>query len=129
VKPAELGPDGTLSLTGHVHRFSASCLQVVTRFGMTPSYMRQEGRGFSTFETRLRLHGDAVRAGDLVALRSAVRHVGGSSIRLLHRMYDARTGRLVAELHQSGVHFDLEARRSAPWPEALRDGARAMTVA
>jgi acyl-CoA thioester hydrolase len=126
VKPFELNAEGTLALPAYVHRFSAACLQAVTRFGMTPVYMREARRGFSTFETRLRLDEPAPRAGDLLYVETAIRQIGSSSIRLLHVMRDARSDAPVATFHQAGVHFDMDARRSAPWPDALRDAGRAM---
>jgi acyl-CoA thioesterase FadM len=128
VRPAETNAKGQLSIPGYVHRFSGACLQLVARFGMTPAYMREARRGFSTFETRLRLEGPRPRAGDLVVVRSAVAQLGNSSIRIVHRMFDARTEALVATFHQSGVHFDMEARRSAPWPESLREQGRALAA-
>jgi acyl-CoA thioesterase FadM len=81
--------------------------------------MREAHRGFSTFEFQLAFEGD-VRAGDPLDVRSALTHVGNSSMRLLHVMTDERSGQRVAALEQSGVHLDLDARRPAPLPEALR---------
>ena len=95
---------------------------------MTPAYMHAERRGFSTFEFRLHFAG-ALRAGDPVRVRSALLHVGKSSIRLLHRMANARTGEEVAILEQSGVHLDMVARRPTPLPDGLRERAKALLVA
>jgi acyl-CoA thioesterase FadM len=39
------------------------------------------------------------------------------------------SGEVVASLEQSGVHFDQEARRPAPLPDALRERARTLLVA
>ena len=61
-------------------------------------------------------------------VRSGLIHVGKSSIRILHRMTDARTGALVATLDQAGVCLDLTARRPAPLAEDLRERAMAMLV-
>ena len=58
------------------------------------------------------------------ALRTALLHVGNSSIRIFHRMTNAVTGELVATLEQAGVHLDLDARRPAPLPPALRERAQ-----
>jgi acyl-CoA thioester hydrolase len=63
-----------------------------------------------------------------VRVQSALVHVGNSSLRLFHRMTDARTGGQVATLEQSGVHLDREARRSVPLPDALRSKAVAMLI-
>jgi len=57
-----------------------------------------------------------------------VHHVGNSSLRIFHRMTNARTGDEVATLEQSGVHLGREARRPTPLPDGLRTKARAMLV-
>jgi acyl-CoA thioester hydrolase len=127
VQPAEIDGSGGASLSHYVHRFSAANGHAIAGFGMTPAYMRAEGRGFSTFEFQLDL-GGPLRAGDQVRVRSAVVHVGNSSLRLLHVMTREPAGEVVASLEQSGVHFDQEARRPAPLPEPLRERARGLLV-
>ena len=54
--------------------------------------------------------------------------MGNSSLRLLHVMTREPGDEVVATLEQSGVHFDQDARRPAPLPEALRERARALLV-
>jgi acyl-CoA thioester hydrolase len=127
VKPAELDLSGGPALSHYIHRFSAANGHAIAAFGMTPAYMRAEQRGFSTFEFQLEL-GDGLRAGDAVRVRSAVCHVGSSSLRLLHVMTREPGDQVVATLEQSGVHFDQAARRPAPLPDALRERARALLV-
>ncbi len=55
-------------------------------------------------------------------------HLGSSSVRMVHRLHDSRSGRRVATLRQSGVHFDLDARRSTPIPEELRAKAAGLVL-
>ena len=125
VKPSEMNVLGGSALAHYIHRFSASGGHVMATFGMTPAYMRTEQRGLSTFEFQLTIAGP-LRPGDVVRVQSALVHVGNSSLRLFHRMTNMRTGEQAATLEQSGVHFDREARRPAPLPDALRSKARAM---
>jgi acyl-CoA thioester hydrolase len=127
VKPAEADVSGDAALTHYIHRFSAANGHAIAAFGMTPAYMRAEQRGFSTFEFQLEL-GAPLRPGDRVRVRSGVSHVGNSSLRLLHVMTREPGDEVVATLEQSGVHFDQEARRPSPLPEALRERARALLV-
>jgi len=127
VKPSEVNTLGEAGLPAYIHRFSAANAQLLGAFGMTPAYCRQERRGFSTFDFRLRFAG-ALRAGDLVRVRSGLVHVGNSSVRILHRLANARTDEVVATLEQSGVHLDLDARRPTPLPSPLRARAVAMLV-
>jgi acyl-CoA thioester hydrolase len=125
VKPEDVDATGQLGLSAAVQRFSASNAHVLAAFGLTPAYMRDQRRGFSTFEFQLGM-GGAVRAGDPLVVRSGLVHVGNSSMRIFHVMTDAQTGAEVASLHQSGVHFDQDRRRPIPLPEDLR--ARALAV-
>ena len=127
VKPAELDLAGEAALSHYIHRFSAANGHAIAAFGMTPAYMRAEGRGFSTFEFQLELRG-TLRVGDAVQVRSAVGHVGSSSLRLLHVMTRDPDQEVVATLEQSGVHFDQAARRPIPLPDPLRERARALLV-
>jgi acyl-CoA thioester hydrolase len=126
VKPADLDAAGGLSWAAYVHRFSGCGPHLLSRIGMTPSYMREAKQGFSTFETRLSLLGPLPRVGDLLALQSGILRMGKSSIGVLHRMRDARSGQTIASLHQSGVQLDMVARRSNPWPDAIRRAGEAI---
>jgi acyl-CoA thioester hydrolase len=127
IRAWEGGGSGPATLAAYVHRFSAANSHVLAAFGMTPAYMRDRHRGFSTFEFQFGATG-ALRPGTLVVVRSGLLHVGNSSLRLFHAMLDARTGTELAALHQAGVHFDQDARRPAPLPPELADRARSLLV-
>ena len=92
---------------------------------MTPAYLRENRVGFSTFEFQGRFRRE-LRAGDRILIRSGLMHVGGSSMRIVHRMYNARTGELASEFSQYGVHLDLDARRPSRIPDEMR--ARAVEI-
>jgi acyl-CoA thioesterase FadM len=127
VKPWEVDVFGQSAFPFYVHRFSAAGIQTFAAFGMTPAYLRAERRGMSTFEFQLAFRGE-LHPGDLVAVKTGLLHIGNSSLRLLHKMFNHRTGELVATLDQFGVHLDVEARRPTPFPAALRARAGAMLV-
>jgi acyl-CoA thioesterase FadM len=128
VKPWEVDVMGHLSFQFYVHRFSASSAQAMTAFGMTPDYVREQRRGMSTFEIDLQFRRE-LNAGDLIVVKTALVHVGNSSFRLLHKMFDQRSGELAAVMGQFGVHLDMDARRPTPFPDELRERAQAMLVA
>ena len=125
VKPWEIDVFGQSAFPYYIHRFSAAGIQTLAAFGMTPAYMREERRGFSTFEFQLRFLGE-LHAGDPVHVKTGLVHLGSSSLRIFHKMFNGRTGEVVASLGQFGVHLDVEARRPTPLPEALRRKAQAM---
>jgi len=69
----EVDADGRATLPAYIHRFSAANGHVLAAFGMTPAYMREEHRGLSTFEFRLRFFGE-LHAGEPALVRSGVTH-------------------------------------------------------
>lgn len=125
VRPGDLDWTGKLGLGGLIHQFSGSSFHALSGIGMTPSYMRDNRIGFSTFEFQIRM--DAwPNAGDLCHVDSTVAHVGGSSIRMVHRLIDTTSRKILAELSQYGVHLDLDARRPKKLPDELRKRASAL---
>lgn len=126
-KPWEIDVLGHVGFQFLIHRFSAAAAQLNAAFGLTPAYLKDERRGMSTFEFQLRFMAE-LHAGDLIQVKSALVAIGNTSFRIVHRMYNGRTGRLSAELSQFAVHLDLDARRPAPFPEDVRERAAAILV-
>jgi acyl-CoA thioesterase FadM len=127
VKAIDLDPGGNFALAAFVHRFTAGCMQALAAIGASASYFETERRGLSTFE--LALHVTRLpRLGSPVLVETGVMHLGNSSVRLLHRMSDPVEGSEFARLGQFGVQLDLDARRPAVLPEALRSAAARLLV-
>jgi acyl-CoA thioesterase FadM len=127
VKPTDLGADGNFTLAAFVHRFTAGCIQGLAAIGGTASYMETERKGYSTFELALSVSG-LPRLGEPVLVETGIVHLGSSSLRFMHRMCDPRTGVEFARLGQFGVQLDLDTRRPAAIPEALRSAAARLLV-
>jgi acyl-CoA thioesterase FadM len=126
VKPWEIDEHGTMSLPAHVHRFSAAAMHALAAIGMTATYMQEQKRGYSTFALDLTQVGRA-NVGDIIDVATSVAHLGNSSLRFAHRM-TGPNGREIAFLVQSGVHLDMDARRSTPIPDELRASIRKLLI-
>ena len=126
-KPWEIDVLGHVSFEFYIHRFTAAALQVLAAIGWTAAYSREERRGLSTFEFQLQFHRE-IKAGELVHVKTGLMHLGNSSIRVLHKMFNSRTGELVATLSQYGVHLDMEARRPTGFPDAIREKGQGLLV-
>lgn len=126
-RPWEIDVLGHVGFQFYIHRFSAACGHALSAMGMTPEYLRAARIGFSTFEFQLQFRRE-LRAGDLVHCKSGVMHVGKSSVRFLHKMWNARTGELCAQLSQFGVHLDMDARRPTAFPDDVRAKGMALLV-
>ncbi len=127
VKPIDLDADGNFALAAFVHRFTAGCVQALAAIGATAGYMHAERRGFSTFELTLQVS-RLPRSGDTAVVETGIVHLGNSSIRFMHRMNDPGDGSEFARLGQFGVQLDLDTRRPAALPEALRAAATGLLV-
>jgi acyl-CoA thioesterase FadM len=127
VKPMDLDPDGNFALAAFVHRFTTGCVQALAAIGATASYLETERRGFSTFELALQVTG-LPRLGSPVRVETGIVHLGNSSIRFVHRMCEPAEGGEFARLSQFGVQLDLDTRRPATMPEALRAAATRLLV-
>lgn len=127
VKRADIDAQGNFALGPIVHRFSNASGQFGAAIGMDASFMQQERRGFSTFELILRLSA-ALPLDAPFLVRTGLVLLGNTSLRMIHCMTDARTGAEVARLSQYGVNLDLDARRPARWPDAIRARAEPLVV-
>jgi acyl-CoA thioesterase FadM len=127
VKSGDLDVAGHFGLGAIVLRFSNSSGQLGSAIGMDSSYMQQQRRGFSTFELSLRMSG-ALALDAPYLIETGIGHLGNSSLRMIHRMTDPRSGIEVGRLGQFGVNLDLDARRPARWPEDIRARAAALVI-
>lgn len=127
VRPTDLDADGRFSLAAYVHRFTTGCIQALAAIGATAPYMQRERRGYSTFELALTVT-RSPRLGDPLLVETAIAHLGSSSIRFIHRLCDPGNGEEYARLGQFGVQLDLDARRPAPLPPALRSAATRLLI-
>ena len=126
VRPEEVDWSGHLALPGHIHRFSTANSFIMAAFGLTPEYMTEQRIGLSTFEFQLVFHHRQAAPGTLIDVDSCVAQLGGSSIRLYHRLRDGETGENIAGLSQFGVQLDLDARRPKRISDELRERAQAL---
>lgn len=127
VRTGDIDAAGHFALGGMVHRFSNASGQFGNAMGMGSAYMTEHRRGFSTFELVLELAG-VLRLGAPYLVETGIGHLGNSSLRMIHRMTDTRTGAVVARLGQYGVNLDLDARRPARWPDDIRARAAALAT-
>jgi len=127
VKPGDIDAAGHFSLGAIVHRFSNASGQLGAAIGMDAEVIQQQRRGFSTFELILHMSG-ALRLDTPYLIETGIGHLGNSSLRMIHRLTDPRTGNEVARLSQFGVNLDLDARRPAHWPDEVRSRAAALIV-
>jgi acyl-CoA thioester hydrolase len=128
VYPWQCDHVGHMNIMWYVSKFDEANWNLFARIGLTPSYLRQFNRGMAAVQQNIAYKRELL-GGDIVEIRSSLVEVRDKSIRYLHEMRNAETGEIAALCEITGVHMDRERRKSAPFPEAIRDAAKRDLVA
>ena len=125
VRCSDVNASGHFGLGAMVLRFSGAAGQMSAALGIDRASGQRLRRGFSTFEQNLQVF-SALSLDAPFQVKTGIAHIGNSSLRMIHRMSDPRTGIVVAQLSQFGVNLDLDARRPAAWPDDFRERTAAL---
>ncbi|QKV96608.1 thioesterase family protein [Streptomyces sp. NA02950] len=118
---------GHMNVMWYVGKFDEATWQLMASVGLTPDYLRSEGRGTAAVDQRISYRRE-LHAGDTVVIRSAFLEAKSKVVRFCHRMEHAVTGEICAVTVLTGVHMDTVARKAVPMPDALLEAARKAVV-
>ena len=113
---------GHMNIMWYVGKFDEANWNLFARLGLTPSYLRESGRGMAAVQQNISYKRELL-AGDIVEVTSRLLEIKEKSIRFLHEMRNAETGEITATCEITGVHMDRQARKSAPFAPAIRNVA------
>src|ERR1044072_3211660 len=122
VYPWQCDHVGHMNIMWYVGTFDEANWNLSPRLGLTPSYLRQSGRGMAAVQQNIAYKRELL-AGDIVEIRSRLREVREKAIRVLHEMHNAEPGEIAATCETVGVHMDRQARNSAVFEHAIRNAA------
>lgn len=114
---------GHMNVMWYVGKFDEATWNFVARFGLTPAYLLESGRGMAAVQQNISYRRELL-AGDIVEVRSCLLEMRDKSIRLAHEMRNAETGEIAATCELTGVHLDRKARKSVTFDGAIREAAR-----
>jgi acyl-CoA thioester hydrolase len=109
-----------MNIMWYVGKFDEANWNFFARLGLTPSYLRESGRGMAGVQQNISYKRELF-AGDIVEVTSRLLEIGDKSIRFLHEMCNAETGEIAATCEITAVHLDREAHKSIPFPLAIRE--------
>ncbi len=127
VYPRHLDHMGHMNIQFYIAKFDAAVWHLFDRIGMTADYIREHNRGMAAVEMNVR-YLKALRAGDLVSVRSGVLKVGGRSLDVVQEMRLGEAGEVAAVMRVTAVHLDREAHRAVPFPEEIAVRARELLI-
>ena len=119
VYPWQCDHIGHMNLMWYVGKFDDANWNMFARLGLTPSYLRQSGRGMAGVQQNISYKRELF-AGDIIEVTSKLLELRDKSIRFLHEMRNAETGEIAATCEITAVHLDRQAHKSAPFEEAIR---------
>ena len=111
VYPWQCDHVGHMNIMWYVGKFDEANWNLFARLGLTPSYLRESGRGMAAVQQTITYKRELL-AGDIVEVRSRLLEIRDKSIRFLHEMRNAETGEIAAACEFVGVHMDRQARKS-----------------
>jgi acyl-CoA thioester hydrolase len=122
VHPSQCDHVGHMNIVWYVGKFDEANWNLFARIGLTPTYLRESGRGMAAIQQNITFKRELL-AGDIVEVKSIVLEVRDKSIRFRHKMRNAETGEVAAVCEITAVHLDRQARKSAAFADAIRKSA------
>jgi len=115
---------GHMNIMWYVGKFDEANWNFFARLGLTPSYLRESGRGMAAVQQQITYKRELL-AGDIIEVRSTLLEVRDKSIRFVHDMRNAETGEIAAICEFTGVHVDRRLRKSVVFAQPIREAVRA----
>src|SRR6478752_3046939 len=108
-----------MNIMWYVGKFYEANWNFFARLGVTPTYLRESGRGMAGVQQNISYKRELF-AGDIVEVRSSLLEIREKSIRFLHEMRNAETA---ATSEITAVHLHREEHKSIPFPPSIRETA------
>ena len=111
VYPWQCDHVGHMNVMWYAGKFDEATWQYFATFGLTPSFLREQGRGMAAVRQNITYKRE-LRPGDVVTIRSGVLEIREKAIRFFHEMRNDETGEIAATTEMSAVHLDTVRRKS-----------------
>jgi len=122
VYPWQCDHVGHMNVMWYVGKFDEATWSLFAELGITPSYLREQQRGMVAVQQVISYKQELL-AGDVIKVYSRVLEIRDKVIRFQHDMLNLERDEIAATCELTGVHMDRQARKSCPFPSAIREGA------
>jgi acyl-CoA thioester hydrolase len=110
---------GHMNVMWYVGKFDEATWHLFAQIGMTPSYLRESGRGMAAVQQNISYNRELL-AGDIVEIRSRVLELRDKVLRFAHDMINAESDETAASCELTAVHLDTAARKSIAFEDEVR---------
>lgn len=119
VYPNQIDHMDHMNVQWYTAKFDEATWHLFSSVGITNKYIHDKQRGMAALEQITKYESEVI-AGDLLVIKSKILEVKDKTIRFLHIMFNAETGRQVASSELLGVHLDRVKRRSCLLPDHIK---------
>ena len=119
VYPWQCDHVGHMNIMWYVGKFDEANWNLFARVGLTPTYLRESGRGMAGVQQNITYQRELL-AGDIVEVKSVLLELRDRSIRFRHEMRNAETGEIAASCEITAVHLDRQARNAIAFTDGVR---------
>jgi acyl-CoA thioester hydrolase len=113
---------GHMNVMWYVGKFDEATWHLLASIGLTPSYLRDNGRGMAAVQQNISYRRELL-PGDIIEVGSRVLEIREKVIRFEHEMKNCETGEVAATCELTAVHLDRDKRRACAFPDAVRTAA------
>ena len=117
VYPWQCDHIGHVNVMWYVGKFDEATWHLFAQIGLTPSYLRESGRGMAAVQQNISYKRELL-AGDIVEIRSRILELRDKV--LGHDMINVESGETAASCELTGVYLDRAARRSIAFEDKVR---------
>ena len=114
---------GHMNVMWYVGKMDEATWSFFSSIGVTPTYIRDSHCGMAAVQQNISYRRELM-AGDSVEVYTVLLEIRDRVIRFTHEMRNIETGEVAAMCELTGVHMDRVARKSVPFPEAIRASAQ-----
>jgi acyl-CoA thioester hydrolase len=125
VYPWQCDHVGHMNVMWYVGKFDEATWAFFATLGLTPSALREGGRGMAAVEQSIAYRRELL-PGDVVTVRTRLVEMRAKAVRFAHEMVNEETGEVAATTELTAVHMDTAARRACPFPDAVAARGRAL---
>ena len=119
VYPWQCDHIGHMNVMWYVGKFDEATWHLFAQIGLTPSYLRESGRGIAAVQQNISYKRELL-AGDIVEIRSRILELRDKVLRFGHDMINVESGETAASCELTGVYLDRAARRSIAFEDKVR---------
>lgn len=118
---------GHMNVMWYVGKFDEATWNAFHQIGLTPSYLREAGRGMAAVEQHIQYLRE-VHAGAVLSIRTTVSEIRDKVVVLKHEMSNDDSGEIAARMTLTGIHLDTVKRKACAFAPEIMAAARQLAV-